>query len=649
VVALGPWADTVTRALGYDFPLAVKRGYHMHYRAAGEARLSTPLLDAERGYFLAPMRRGIRLTTGAEFALREAIRTPVRLGRAEPIARELFPLAERLDAEPWMGSRPCTPDMLPIIGRAPRHPSLFFAFGHAHHGFTLGAATGRLVAEMASGEAPFVDPAPYSPERFLWRGYSICGPAHAQMKRGFQSAKIVCTLGPATDAPGVLEAMIEAGMDVARVNLSHGTLAEHERRIAEVRQASRKLGLPVGILADLPGPKYRLGKIDGGSHELQDGARVFLAEAASGADTLPVPQPALLAALRAGESVYLADGAVRLRVVGTAAGRAECEVAAGGTVRSGSGLNAPQVDLPGLVPTELDRAMLAFAAAQAVDWVGVSFVQGADDLERVRACLPGGAGPLLMAKIEKRRALSSLEAIVESADAVMVARGDLGVETDLAEIPVVQKRLIAAANERMRPVLTATQMLESMVERDRPTRAEVSDVANAVLDGTDAVMLSAESAIGRSPLAAVQVLQRVIAATLDEYAGPMARARLQAGGPFAEQEAVGLAACQLADALEARAIIAHVHDLRHAAAIARFRPRVPIVALTDSAGACGALTLVSGVFPLYSSERTVAPALDWLYANGLARPGERAIVVSISPGGGENADTLRVMRLGGHG
>ena len=166
VVALGPWADVLTRALGYDFPLAVKRGYHMHYRAAGSAKLNHPMLDTERGYFLAPMRRGIRLTTGAEFALRDAIRTPVQLGRAEPIARDLFPLAERLDTEAWMGARPCTPDMLPIIGRAPRHPNLFFAFGHAHHGLTLGPVTGRLVAELVTGEPPFVDPAPFSPERF---------------------------------------------------------------------------------------------------------------------------------------------------------------------------------------------------------------------------------------------------------------------------------------------------------------------------------------------------------------------------------------------------------------------------------------------------------------------------------------------------
>lgn len=165
-VALGPWSDVLTRALGYKLPLAVKRGYHMHYRPAGEAQLNLPILDVERGYFLGPVRRGIRLTTGAEFALRDAPRTPVQLARAEPIARELFPLAERLDAEPWMGARPCTPDMLPVIGPAPRHDNLWFAFGHAHHGLTLAAVTGRLVAEMVTGEAPFVDPAPYAAARF---------------------------------------------------------------------------------------------------------------------------------------------------------------------------------------------------------------------------------------------------------------------------------------------------------------------------------------------------------------------------------------------------------------------------------------------------------------------------------------------------
>lgn len=166
VVALGPWAGVFTRALGYRLPLAVKRGYHMHYRAAGDAKLNLPTLDAERGYMLAPMRAGIRLTTGVEFARRDAMRTPVQLARAEPVARDLFPLAERLDREPWMGARPCTPDMLPVIGPAPRHRDMWFAFGHAHHGLTLAAVTGRMVAQMVTGESPFVDPAPFSAARF---------------------------------------------------------------------------------------------------------------------------------------------------------------------------------------------------------------------------------------------------------------------------------------------------------------------------------------------------------------------------------------------------------------------------------------------------------------------------------------------------
>ena len=166
VIALGPWADTLTQSLGYNLPLAVKRGYHMHYRAAGHAKLGMPVLDHERGYFLAPMRQGVRLTTGAEFAHRDAIRTPVQLGRAEPIARDLFPLAERLDREPWMGARPCTPDMLPIMGKAPKHANLWFSFGHAHHGLTLGAVTGRLMADLITGATPFVDPTPYRADRF---------------------------------------------------------------------------------------------------------------------------------------------------------------------------------------------------------------------------------------------------------------------------------------------------------------------------------------------------------------------------------------------------------------------------------------------------------------------------------------------------
>lgn len=466
----------------------------------------------------------------------------------------------------------------------------------------------------------------------------------------WQHTKIVCTLGPATDAPGVLEGLIGAGMDLARINLSHGVPDEHARRIRRVREISRNLGRPVGILADLPGPKFRLGEIPGDSRDLPDGARVYLAEAASTPNVLPIRQHALLAALRAGQSVYLADGAIRLVVKAEAADQVECEVLAGGTVRSGSGVNVPELQLPGLVPTERDRLCLAFAVSQAVDWIGVSFVQGADDLTRVRACLVDACMPLLMAKIEKRGALAALDSIVGAADAIMVARGDLGVETDLAQIPLVQKRIIAAANAQGRPVVTATQMLESMVEHTQPTRAEVTDIANAVLDGTDAVMLSAESAIGRNPVAAVQILRRVIVATQAEYAATIAQARLAAGAAVAADEALPFAACQLAERLDARAIIVQVRNLRQVAAIARFRPRAPIVALTDSSSVCASLTLVSGVSPLCAPSQTdaqacIARARDWLYEHALARPGEQAVALSASAGAETTADTLQVVRL----
>jgi pyruvate kinase len=465
----------------------------------------------------------------------------------------------------------------------------------------------------------------------------------------WQRTKIVCTLGPATDAPGVLAAMVRAGMDVARINLSHGTHEDHARRIRLVRGASRDSREPLALLLDLPGPKFRIGDIWGNSRHLPDGSRLFLADGMATADALPVRQRAILAALQPGHHVYLADGAVELRVVAAASDRVECEVIMGGTVRSGSGINVPDSDLPGLVPTAEDRAHLAFAASHGVDWIGVSFVQSAADLARVRECLPATGAPLLIAKIEKRRAVASLEEIVAAADGIMVARGDLGVETDLAEIPLVQKRIIAAANARARPVITATQMLESMVEHDHPTRAEVTDVANAVLDGTDAVMLSAESAVGRNPVAAVNILQRVVAATEREYAPRISAAKLQTSDTVAPENAVAFAACQLAKQLQARAIIIDVRTASQAAALAQFRPTAPILAFAATENLRHTLALLSSVSPLDASdtddaETRLARAAQWLYARAMAQPRESVVLVSgTSPG--DNADTLRVAAL----
>ncbi len=462
--------------------------------------------------------------------------------------------------------------------------------------------------------------------------------------------KIVCTLGPATDQPGVLERLIGAGMDIARFNMSHGDHGDHARRIHQVRQLARQTGQPVAVLIDLPGPKFRLGNLPDGARELRRGEEVILATEADHPTDLPVRHRELLEALRVDESVYLADGSIRLQVKTTAADRVACRVLVGGAVRSGSGINVPESKLSALIPTDDDRRHLTFAVAQQAEWLGVSFVQSADDLHRVRTFLPPGPQPLLMAKIEKRQALDELDAIVEAADGVMVARGDLGVETDLAEIPLVQKRIIALANARARPVITATQMLESMVEQEQPTRAEVTDVANAVLDGTDGVMLSAETAIGRFPVAAVEILQRVLAATETEYAARMAVDRLQAGGSVSADDPISLVACQLAARLNAKAIIAPVRDMATALGIARFRPKAPLVVVADSEDLCRRLAAVWGVSPLFAvagaePQVYLTLARHWLFARQLAHPGDPAVVLSTSGSCRGKADTLQVVRL----
>jgi pyruvate kinase len=524
---------------------------------------------------------------------------------------------------------------------------------------------------------------------------------------GWHRTKIVCTLGPATDAPGVIERLISSGMDIARVNTSHGNHEEHARRIQQVRQAAQERGQPVAILIDLPGPKFRLGELPDGCRKLLEGETIILADEdgyarvgnrEEGGKYLPVRNPELLRALAAGQRVFLADGLIELSVETVVPGRAHCKTVIGGVIRSGSGINIPESNLDALVPTDEDRRHLAFALAQEAEWIGVSFVQSAADILRVRTLLPAGAQPLLMAKIEKRRALANLDEIMEASDGVMVARGDLGIETNLAEIPLVQKRIIAAANACARPVVTATQMLESMVVHEHPTRAEVTDVANAVIDGTDAVMLSAETAIGRFPVLAVEMLGRVLAATeaatrVDtradirtgikgdtkgdfragfkagtvggiqaspeagagagveaHYPGWAASTRKDTDVPGPSSDAVCFAACQLAARLDARAIIAAVHTKTEAMHLARFRPQVPLVMIASSLRLYRSLALINGVAPLLLARDSLEPlapvsqARQWLFAYGLAEPGDRAVLLYASAAEGET-DSLRVVRL----
>ncbi|MGZ8199025.1 MAG: pyruvate kinase [Burkholderiales bacterium] len=454
--------------------------------------------------------------------------------------------------------------------------------------------------------------------------------------------KIVCTLGPATDAPGVLERMIGAGMDVARINMSHGSAAEHARRVRDVRETALRMGQAVAVLADLPGPKFRLGDIAGGARKLDEGSEVALGTDAGDTAILPIRNPELLHALRAGEVVFLADGAVELRVKRREGERVICEVPIGGIVRSGSGINVPDSDLGALVPTPDDRRHLSFALDQGVEWIGVSFVQSAADLARVRSCFDAGRRALLMAKIEKRRALVDLDAIVKASDAVMVARGDLGVETDLAHIPLVQKRIIAAANREARPVVTATQMLESMIEHEHPTRAEVTDVANAVLDGTDAVMLSGETAIGKHPAAAVDILDRVLRATETEHPTPTMQ--------VSKADAISSAASRFAQQIGAKAIVAAIDNIGSAAAIAGVRPEAPLILVSDSAALTRTLALVRGVAPLESTiglgpPACIALAKQWLYARDLARPGEQVVLLFAQGANSTGPDTIQAVCL----
>lgn len=440
-------------------------------------------------------------------------------------------------------------------------------------------------------------------------------------------------------------------MDVARVNTAHGTVTDHVRRIAQVRGIAKQLDVPIALLVDLPGPKFRVGTLDRGFLDLHRGEEVLLGPVSDQPLAIPLTQPWLVRELGVDESVYVADGLVKLRVKRVAGGQALCDVVVGGTIRSGAGINLPESTLSVEIPTAEDLRLLGFAASQGAEWLGVSFVRAGHELQRIRHVLPTGYRPLLIAKIEKRQALNDLEAILEAADGLMVARGDLGVETDLAEIPLVQKRLITRANAAARPVITATQMLESMVEHGQPTRAEVTDVANAVLDGTDAVMLSAETAIGRFPVEAVEMLGRVLRATEAECGVPLARTRMSQPDATSSGGAMSRVACRLALELDAKAIIASVHDVTQALQLSRFRPHAPILAVVDSEDLRRRLTMVWGVVPLLLSAGVAEPAASvalgrpWLFERRLARPGDHVVVVSDSGECQRPGDTLQVRRL----
>jgi pyruvate kinase len=444
--------------------------------------------------------------------------------------------------------------------------------------------------------------------------------------------KIVATLGPASDSPEMLRTLARAGMNAARLNLSHGTHEEHAERAQRVRAAEADVGHPVALIADLQGPKLRIGDLEQPVVLRQGDDITVCAEEAATNGELPVAPAVIGDVLKPGHDVLIDDGLVRLRVGDVAEGRARCEVIVGGIVTSHKGVNLPGVPLPIPSLTRKDTADLQFALDLGVDFVALSFVRSAADVRDLRALIEqSGSHAHVIAKIEKAEAIDVLDDVLTETDAVMVARGDLGVEIGPALVPLIQKRIILKALERGKPVITATQMLESMVHHAEPTRAEASDVANAVLDGTSAVMLSGETAVGEYPLEAVSYMDR-IARAVEPSMGyrheiPAAEHNPTIGG------AMSNAACDVAEALRAAAILVPTYRGRTASSVARLRPQRPIIALTHIDWALRQMALEWGVTPLLIPECGDVEELWNMSVRaareaGLVDPGDRVVITA---------------------
>ncbi len=420
--------------------------------------------------------------------------------------------------------------------------------------------------------------------------------------------KIVCTIGPASDDEATIEAMLLAGMNVARLNFSHGDFASHGRAIERLRAVAARCGRDLAIMADLPGPKVRIGELAVEPVELQIGDRLTLTtETITGdASRVSVSFGALPRVVRPGDKLFLNDGLVSLKVLETGATDVVCEVRAGGEVRSRKGLDLPGIDLGISAFTDRDRECLAFALARGVDAVSQSFVSTAHDVRAVRdAASTLGRRPFVIAKIERARALDNLEEILAAADGIMVARGDLGVEIPIARMAVTQKELVRAANRQGKPVITATQMLESMTEHRRPTRAEATDVANAILDGTDAVMLSAESATGRYPVEAVQMLADIAAVT--EGHRPRVTHDCLPSQGTSVANLIARSVQESAACISPVAVIVPTRSGAMARHVARFRLPIWITAISREQSTCRALQFSYGV----QGVKTEAEHDDW--------------------------------------
>ncbi len=458
------------------------------------------------------------------------------------------------------------------------------------------------------------------------------------MNTTMRRTKIVATLGPASRSPEVIRQLITAGMDVARLNFSHGDYEDHACTLATLRGIAAELDTPITILQDLQGPKIRVGRLPGDQLELRPEMRVALVAAGDfdgRADTIPIDYPHLAEDARPGMTVLLADGLMELEVEVVAAGGVQCRVVEGGLLKSRKGVNFPDLHLRLPSMTEKDLQDLEFGLSQDVDVVSLSFVRGPEDVRALKERIAArGMRKPVVAKIEKPQAVEKLEDIVQEADAVMVARGDLGVEMSPEQVPMLQKRIIELCNRRGKPVITATQMLESMIQEARPTRAEASDVANAIIDGTDAVMLSGETAVGAHPVKAVEMMARIareVEQRIEFRTYPSAGDTLT--------DALAEAVRPIEAVLKPRFIVVLTASGHTAARIASERPRSPVVAITTNPRVYHALNLLWGIRPLLvpnqadSFESLTVVAESALRSRGLVGPGDSLVILGGIPAG----------------
>lgn len=463
-----------------------------------------------------------------------------------------------------------------------------------------------------------------------------------------KKAKIVCTIGPASDSLAVLDRLIESGMDAARLNFSHGTHESHGRAIKTIREAAARRQVAVSIIQDLQGPRIRVGDVVAGGIEVTAGQAVRLqtALARSGGQLgvsslaqpaqieIPVTYQHLARDVQPGARILIDDGLIEMAVNRISGGVVECTVSRGGRITSHKGINLPGTRVSAPAVTEKDRDDIRFGVAAGVDYLALSFVCGPEDVAAARQLVTACGGDVpIIAKIERFEAVNSLNGILEQADGVMIARGDLGVEMGPEAVPILQKRIITEANRRRRLVITATQMLESMTQRTTPTRAEASDVANAVFDGTDAVMLSAETAIGQHPVETVRVMDRIIRAAEEGIEPSPPQRRDAARNEVSCSEAICTAASTAASAITASAIVAFSERGLTAQLISKQRPAAPIIAFTPFEPVRQRMALYWGVVPhsmqqIAQTDERVNEAERRLKAEGLVKPGQRIVILS---------------------